>query len=641
MCLRLKVFGFLGSILGRRDWVYLLSLLVPFVVYSLSLKATDVISMSGDEGVWRTLGLMQSDLFFSLGYALFWIGLFAVARRGGSRWIVVVLFHAVTMLVVVASTVAHQYFRETGTTLDYGTIAEWLPKFEEIKPILLYDIPFSAWALLAAAVFYVTFGPLVITRLVERWRGGVPGRSRTGAAWSSVWGSLGSWVLALGFVTLSLVTGTTTLSRDPVLNLVLTGVEEAIADEDPGAPAVAERPALNATLAPTPQAEKRNVVLVHLESTRAQSVTPYNEDLETTPFLDELSKESLFVERAYTTVPRSSKASVAANCGVEPPLYPGPEFETDGVPAQCLADLLRERGYRTVFFASTNAAMDNFGAVVEGFGYEEFYPVETMDTTGYQVTNTFGYEDDVMLGPSEAWLKEHGDEPFMAEYFTGTGHYAYECYGTRHGSKDFPGEGELDAYHNCLRLQDIFLQKLFEQYKELGIYEETIFVLFGDHGEGFGEHDRSMHGDTPYEEGVKVPLMIHAPGQLDDGERVEGLVNQIDILPTVVEMLGYEVENGEYPGYSLLHPIPEDRTLRFACISNRKCLASIKGDEKYIYHYSNQPEEFFDLSEDPLERNDLADERDQAGLDRRRDALLEWRSEVNAEYSESTSQPEE
>jgi len=624
--------------LGRRDWVYLLSLLVPFVVYSLSLKATDVVSMSGDEGVWQMLGLMQSDVFFGLGYAMFWVGLFAVARRGVLRWVVVVLFHAVTILVVVASTVAHQYFRETGTTLDYSMVAEWIPKVEELMPIFLYDISPWAWGLLAAAVFYATLGPLVITLLVEWWAGAAR-RFPSGVTLRPLWGSLGLWGLALGFVFLSLMTGTTSLSRDPVLNLVMTGVEEATADEDPGTPAVAENPALNATLASTSQTEKRNVVLVHLESTRAQSVTPYNEDLETTPFLDELSRESLFVERAYTTVPRSSKASVSVNCGVEPPLYPGPEFEPDGVPAQCLADLLRERGYSTVFFASTNAAMDNFGAVVEGFGYEEFYPVETMNTTGYQVTNTFGYEDDVMLGPSEDWLKERGDEPFMAEYFTGTGHYPYQCYGTSHGSKDFPGEGELDAYHNCLRLQDIFLESLFEQYKELGLYEETIFVLFGDHGEGFGEHDRSLHGDTPYEEGIKVPLMIHAPGQFDEGQRVEALASQMDILPTVVDMLGYEVENGEYPGYSLLGQIPEDRTLMFSCISNRKCLASIQGYEKYIYHYNTQPEEFFDLSEDPLERNNLANTRNKTELDRLRRALIEWRSEVNAEYSGSTSQP--
>jgi arylsulfatase A-like enzyme len=70
----------------------------------------------------------------------------------------------------------------------------------------------------------------------------------------------------------------------------------------------------------TPRTEKRNVVLIHLESTRARSVTPYNKDLKTTPFLDELAESSLFVERAYTTVPRTSKAITSVNCGIQPHL---------------------------------------------------------------------------------------------------------------------------------------------------------------------------------------------------------------------------------------------------------------------------------------------------------------------------------
>ena len=371
------------------------------------------------------------------------------------------------------------------------------------------------------------------------------------------------------------------------------------------------------------------MVLIHLESTRARSVTPYNEDLKTTPFLEELAKSSLLAERAYVVLPRSSKGSVAVNCGIEPPLYPGPEFEPGGIPAPCLAGLLKEQGYNTVFFQS--ATSSGFGDLVDNFGYEEFYPPSTMDTEGFAVTNTFGYEEDMMLKPSEQWLKEHKDAPFMAEYFTGTGHYGYECVPNRYGYEYFSEDEELDRYHNCLRLQDIFVKNLIDQYKEQGLYENTIFVFFGDHGEGFGEHDRLLHGDTIYEEGLRVPLIIHAPGWFENGEPVNGLSSQIDILPTILEMLGYEVKDGEYPGYSLLHPLPEERTLFFSCISERTCLASLKGNEKYIYHYGKQANEVFDLSKDPLERHNLASERDKE-LDKRREELLEWRSSVDATY---------
>jgi lipoteichoic acid synthase len=651
--------------LSRREWVYLLSLLVPFVLYDLALKAVSVTSRpgAGEQGITRIPELMRSDIFFDLGYALLWIGLFAVARSGISRWIVLVLFHTATMLLVILTTVAHQYFRENGTTLDFGIIAEWIPKFDEIVPILVHDVPLRAWVLLAAALFYAVCGPLLVSGTVEWWRGGRPRRGRRrrrtspiGTSGTSFLSTFRPWLLPLGllfvafvFGFLSILSGSTTVARAPVVNVIQTGFEEAAEEarieeiNNSGAGLAVEFPPEDVSLQETPQTERRNVVLIHLESTRAQSVTPYNKDLKTMPFLDEISTmSSLLVDRNYVVVPRSSKASVSVNCGIEPPLYPGPEFEPGGIPARCLADLLKEKDYSTVFFASTSNAMDNFDNVARGFGYEEIYSSSEMNREGFQVTNTFGYEEDIMIEPSEEWLRERGyDKPFLAEYFTGTGHYGYECVPNRYGYERFSEDEELDRYHNCLRMLDFFLKNLFDQYKELGLYENTIFVIFGDHGEGFNEHGRSLHGDTIYEEGIWAPLIIHAPGLFEDGERSEGISSQIDILPTVVEMLGYEVKGGEYPGYSLLHPVPSERTLMFSCITNRKCMASIKGMEKYIYHYGDQPDEVFDLSKDPLEKQNLAERYSKEELEKRRTALLAWRSQVNAEYRGRTQYDEE
>src|SRR5215216_332168 len=378
---------------------------------------------------------MRSDIFFNLGYALLWIGIFAVVRRRPLRLVVILLLHATTMLVVVTTTVTHYYFLENGTTLDYSTLAEWIPKFEEIVPILFQGgVQLLAWMLLAAALLYVALGPLFVARTAERWRGWPKRRFLAVPVETSFLGSLGLFLLALGFGSLSLLTGTTTLARAPFVNVVLTGIEQVTTEEDiSDTGQLTEHPAAHASLADTFRTEKRNVVLVHLETTRAQSVTPYNEDLKTTPYLDELAKESLLAERAYVVVPRSSKATVAVNCGTEPALYEGPEFEPGGTPVPCLASLLKGQGYNTVFFASISAAMDNFGAVVEGAGYEEFYSADDMDTKGFEETNTFGYEDDIMLEPSEEWLNERGSEPFVAEYLLGTGHHDYQCLNTRYG----------------------------------------------------------------------------------------------------------------------------------------------------------------------------------------------------------------
>src|SRR5919107_4839304 len=93
--------SFWKALLGRRDWVYVLSLLIPFVVYNLALKALILSSRNVESvGQFRVSTLrilaygMWSDVFFVLGYALLWIGLFAAARKGPLRWVVLVLFHA-------------------------------------------------------------------------------------------------------------------------------------------------------------------------------------------------------------------------------------------------------------------------------------------------------------------------------------------------------------------------------------------------------------------------------------------------------------------------------------------------------------------------------------------------------------------
>ncbi len=445
---------------------------------------------------------------------------------------------------------------------------------------------------------------------------------------------LAFWLLALGLLLLAAFG----LGSPP------TGGEEATTREeyDSVTAPVTEYPTASTNLAQTSQTEKRNVVLVHLESTRARSVTPYNEDLNTTPFLNELAKSGLLAEQAYVGgIPRSLMSNISLNCGIQPPPRLGEEEKPTGVPVPCLAGLLRDQGYNTAFFSSNDDEYVEYATT--SWGYQEAfappgfytppqYQDSTMDTQRFANTSHYGYEEDIMLEPSHRWLEEHKDEPFVAEYLTNTGHDEYRCLDTRYGSEDFSDDDLLNHYLNCMRLQDIFLKNLFDQYKDLGLYDKTIFVLYGDHGEGFGEHGRFMHGDTIWEEGLKVPLIIHAPGWFEDGERVEGLSNFTDVLPTVLEMLGYEVKDEEYPGYSLLHPLPKDRTLMFSCISRRECVASIKGNEKYIYHYGNQPQEVFDLSKDPLEEHNLADEYDKEDLDKRREDIFAWISKIDTQY---------
>lgn len=621
-------------LLNLGDWAYVCTLLVPFVIYNLALKAGRVASLPDQHGLLGSLALLRSDLLFNLGYALLWVGLFAVARRGLARWIVVGVFHAVTILVALIMTSAHQFYGVTGSALDAPTILFFLSSPGEIGAIIFSEITPSLIVLVLVTLLYALFGPWLLIRSLGRWRAWPRGGFGTP---TTPWlGFAGAVMVACALFSLALLPGggpggaSETFARDAFVNVAMSevgGPEGGIPYAD--AKKVRESLPTETKLEPSEETRKRNVVIIHLESTRARSVTPYNQDLKTTPFLDELSKKSMFAERAYTTVPHTTNALVASICGIEPPTRLQTSSVGDDIPGRCLPQLLGDEGYKSVYFTSSVQTFERRPEVVKQMGYEEFYPVETMDKKGFQKANYFGYEDDVMLEPSKKWLEQNGDKPFVATYETITPHHQYLA-PNRYGRKDFADDETLNNYQNTVRYVDFFVKNLIEQYKSMGLYKDTVFVIYGDHGEGFGEHGRSQHDNVIWEEGVKIPLMILDPAR-PEGEKIEKPVNQLDILPTVANLLGYGITGGKYPGYSFSE-LPEDRTLRFSCWYENECLASLKDNKKYIYNYGNEPDEFYDLSKDPLEKDNIIDEITPEEIKDRREALLEWRARSDAAY---------
>jgi phosphoglycerol transferase MdoB-like AlkP superfamily enzyme len=618
----------LRALLVREDWIYLSSLLVPLFVYNVALKVIRVLTQFEAPGPLGFLDQVRSDLLFNLGYAALWVGVFAALRGGVGRLIVLILFHVSAMVVLALTTSAHFFFESTGSTLDLGFVIVSISSFGEIEGAIASETTTLHWLLISGVLFYGLAGPVVVTRLFTgTWH--VPA-GNAGRPWTA---PIAACLAALLFFSLSLLPSATgagnAFSRDAVANMI---VSELVTQEIDAKLAAEDLPT-HTRLVPTPQTTKRNVVMIFLESTRARSTTPYNKDIDTTPFLDELSKESLMAERAYAVVPHTSKALVATLCGVAPPLDDEKtESEPDVIPARCIADLLKEQGYRTSFFQSATEDFERRRMLVENLGHEDFFPIEVMSKEGFQEANYFGYEDNIMLKPSRTWLEENGDEgPFLATYLTVTPHHDYVV-PDRYGKKHFADDEVLNKYLNTVRYQDFFVKNLFEQYKELGLYEDTIFILLGDHGEGFDEHGLKQHDNVIYNEGLHIPFFIHDPRRPESGT-IEAPVNELDVLPTVANLLGYEIRGGTYPGSSMLSAL-EERTLMASCYHERTCLASIRGDEKYIYHYGNKGEEFFDLSEDPLEKNNIIERHDDEEIKALRNHLLAWEAQVRASYEQ-------
>jgi lipoteichoic acid synthase len=635
--------------LDRRDRVYLLSLLVPLVAYDLALKVVGLASGHSDVGAWDALGMLRSELLFDGGYALVCVGLFAVARRGAPRVMALVFLHACAVLLVVTATVAYQYFLSTGTALDFAMVAYYLAKPGEAGGAVTSDAPVGSWLLLSAALLYVLPGPLLLTRalLPERAPGSstgpqaeagteapqrrrTPRRALTRQEFLAAGAGVAGAIMLGESLSPEKAGAEAAFSRDPVSNLVATGLEQSRV-EDAASKARGRHPLANARLKPTPRTERRHVALIHLESTRERSVTPYVPEIGTTPYLAALAEDSLLVERAYTTITHTSNAITSVNSG----LYPSPdtdiiEAQPGGIPDRCLAELLGEQGYKSAWFQSAEKTFEDRPQLVKNFGYGHQAYEESMDHHGFQRANYLGYEDDIVLGPSRAWLQQNASSPTLITYLGVTPHDDYLPI-DRYGRKKFSSRSMLDSYLNNVRYDDFWVKNVVEQYKRLGLYEDTIFVIYGDHGEAFGEHGVYHHDGAIWEEGLRVPLIVHDPKRFDGGERIKGPAHHLDIAPTIVDMLGYEVVDGEYPGRTLFD-LPEDRTLFFGCRPDLLSAARIEGYQKYIYHFGNQQEEYYDLKNDPLEKNNLIGRVGKKELDRYRSEVLAWHAQATAAY---------
>lgn len=433
-------------------------------------------------------------------------------------------------------------------------------------------------------------------------------------------------LLCLPFAIAPLV-GKTHREANTSLPAVYTIITSMLHDDPMGTAHTLPYSTRYATLEPTDQ-KPRNVVIILLESTRASATTIHNPDLPTTPFLNKLADKSLTAMHAYTVVPHTSKAIVSTGCGMTPYLDVSIlESSKAGMPQRCLARLLGEAGYATAFFQSATQRFENRAALVKNMGFEHFYPLERLEQKGFKKANYFGLEDNVMLKPSMAWIARQ-QKPFFLTYLTVTPHHEYLAPDT-YGRHNFSSNTTLNRYLNSVRYVDHFVENVITELKKQGVYEHTVIAILGDHGEAFGEHKLSQHDKIMYEETLAIPFLIHDPSRPELTTRIMSPVNQLDLMPTLIELSNHTLAQGTLPGMSLTEEIPQDRTLHAFCWAKNTCGATLKGRTKMIHNFGRRPDEFYDLVKDPTEKNSSSGQVDPKDVD----ALLDWRASINNSYN--------
>lgn len=190
----------------------------------------------------------------------------------------------------------------------------------------------------------------------------------------------------------------------------------------------------------------------------------------------------------------------------------------------------------------------------------------------------------------------------------------------RHPEFDF-GVGEttrerhINAYDSEIAFTDSYVGKIIEKLKAENLYDDVVFVITSDHGEGFDEHGFYFHGQTLYNEVLHIPLLIRVPGW--NPRRVQGPVSLVDVAPTLLELFEISVP-AEFVGASLVdtmlgrEPVP-DRPIFAQLLPYTSWKehheAIIWGQEKFIVNLTSGVEEYYDLAEDPGEQKNLRQER--------------------------------
>jgi len=602
---------------------FIRGLMFPLALLVLTLKTIRVLGARELQGAGEVLLLYRSDFALLLVFGALGAGAM-LFLHGRKRDLVLVALQVAGVAWACIEIVAHQFYVATGSTIDFGIVLFSMQRLNETSQVFSSELPLLLILLLGLVILIIGFLPWYIVRnaVVHQHPRPVGRRAVlvmvSALLVSSAWSTIPLNDADPGFARSSLVNFAFSMTRLD---------EELTAD-------LVEREALHGLTLPVddPLAPRKNLVVIILESTRADATTPYNPEMATTPFLDSLKNRSLFAEQAYAVVPHTSKALVAILCGIEPHLtMPITEAEEGGIPGRCLPFLLEQAGYRSVYFQSATREFEAREGLIANIGFDDFYSLENFATQGLETANYFGVEDAVMLPASRTWLAENGDTgPFLAVYLTNTPHHDYQAPRQRYGFKQFVEDEEFNRYLNAVHYVDQFSRELVDQYRNLGHLEDTLFVFIGDHGEAFNEHGRYQHDNIMWQEGLHVPLLIYDPVEAT-GRTVANPVSQLDLMPSLLETLGYSVAGGNLPGELLWHT-SDDRTLYAHCWYELGCMASIRGQQKYIEHFGRRPNELYDLHADQAETRNLVQQLSSGDSQRLRMELFSWRQSVNSLY---------
>ncbi|TSI10754.1 LTA synthase family protein [Lysinibacillus sp. BW-2-10] len=308
-------------------------------------------------------------------------------------------------------------------------------------------------------------------------------------------------------------------------------------------------------------AQGMNVIYLHLESMQNFIIDYKLNGEEVTPFLNSLSKDpnTLYFDNFFHQTAQGKTSD--AEFMLENSLYGLPQgsaFITKGQNTyQAAPGILKDHGYTSAVFHGNGGTFWNRNTIYKSFGYDKFFDANFYDTSVPEDMAEYGLLDKPFFEQSASLLNTL-PQPFYTKFITVGHHYPYKLnQDLATIEKGNTGDASVDNYFQTARYADEAIEQFFTQLKESGLYENSMIVLYGDHYGISENHNKAMEQVlgkeiTPYESTnlQRVPLFIHVPGM--EGEINHTYGGQIDLLPTVLHLLGIDSQNFIQFGSDLL-----------------------------------------------------------------------------------------
>ena len=351
-----------------------------------------------------------------------------------------------------------------------------------------------------------------------------------------------------------------------------------------------------------------NVLIITIDTLRADHLGCYGYKNIHTPNIDALAADGARFERAYTPVPITLPSHTVIFTGTYPTASGIHDFSSNRLGAQSvtMASLLKEHGFSTGAVVASAVLDSRFGL---NRGFDFYY--DHFDFNRLEEANLDEMERpaNVVADLALDWLANHFKQRFFFWMHLYDPHYPYNP------PAPFSSEYQSHPYDGEIAFADSQVGRIIEFLKSKGLYDKTIIVLSGDHGEGLGEHGEKTHGFFIYDSTLHIPLIVRVPGAAR-AKKIATPVSTADILPTVLAELKIAVPS-QVQGISLVtelegKPTSGSRGLYAETFLPRLHFnwSELRGIRFGKYQFIEAPKpELYDLDQDPGELKNLFSEK--------------------------------